>query len=1128
MFAGKPILADVSCPPLPPPAPIPPPPPKFNNVGKPPTGPVKDNLKKLGGKPNIDLDDFLNSIKGGFRLRSTADLTVDKSGLILDDETLEFIKSVKNESSSGSENGIAKTLYTIKEPEAAPALPLCPPPPPPPMTMIKKVVKVERKPITNPKLLNLGKGCVNANLDRDEFLNSIKGGRKLNKVEVVEKANLHFDEDELKHLAKIRDESKISNSSLSLSTHCSSEDMMNDEQNRQSNLSFPSSIATSTSSLINLDNYSSTSSLPLESSAASYEPSPRKPFKYKVRDVREETPPSNIDAGWKDEELKFTKEKIESEIPKGSARARIAMLAKLTSSTESLASNHSSSIGSTKGKASSIKSKFEQADKNANKEISKLNVETMSKSVVKSNADSNKFNVIKSEPKRQTIEESLSEEEECEKMMSYNSVVEEKPIPKPLDKGFLSVFNNESKGLSSSQSSTRLNPSPLDKTTLNAKFGGNKTSLDASTNKLMPGSNSCRSSPKPLDKTAINELFVTENANNHGKRSVSANANLNKPTAPINSVFLNKETDKDSKSIITSKIAKSPIENNIAEKTAKFSNASPSEVEKTKIVPKFSVKSIDPIIPKPKVEINGKPEPLIKKEADLRKEIAKIEPKKEIAKIEPKKEIAVIEPKNHSAKTEPKITKKIEPTISASTTKTESKAKVPIKMATPLTDSKANVSKQLESNNSCPSKPLIIDIKPIKPASESFSTNVGFKDTKSKTASTLPVKNTQHSTLSPLSVDTSAVSPSMSQYKTAPSSANTFCSTSSTPTSSSPSMSPESARSSSSNDTKSFKSIRDSVSPPSSNFTRYTPKPLNTTGTNAVRFEQLRKSFNTRVDATPVVPKATKNTNGTPDSGEHIWKQAVANKTNQQKKGEKNVSFCLLNSANNGEIFKDIVLPVKFPLTVLESYPPIQFASTPCETIKLKSCQASFNSFLGVNEALAADWTNPTLMEQIFVSLYKPDLDSGMMKLCAARSRLVQCLGTMYNSCMNRFYFVQNGLDIQSASTYVSLFKELEFQCAGGLLETTNDWDCIYKTWSNAAYKNIINYCLEELNDSIGKDPASFCIDGQSFVNCVGLPVQAFCKDSVAWWSCERARIAFQIDGYCPDISCAKEFNTDF
>uniref|UniRef100_A0A0K0FDV9 FH2 domain-containing protein n=1 Tax=Strongyloides venezuelensis TaxID=75913 RepID=A0A0K0FDV9_STRVS len=793
----------------------PPPPPPMTSSGIPPpppiggkiqpknisNKPVNTKFQGLGGKVTVDQDEFIKSIQNGFKLKPT--VTNDKSGLIFDDEQLEIINAAKNASSDGSEDGKRKVLIEFKKPQEDSSQPPPPPPmmmnvpmpPPPPGNMqTNNVPKKPTKPITNPKLLKLGGGTA-ANVDKDEFLNSIKGGFKLKKVEVVEKNSLYFDEEELQHLSKVRDETKASSSNLSSYT-ASSENLFN------------SSHATSTSSLLNGDNFSSTSSL--MDGSGSFEPVKKKEFKWKVRDVKEETPPAHIDAGWNLEEKKWNPEKMTDEIPKGSAKARIAMLAKLTSSNESLASNGSS--GGCKFKPSVLKKDlFEKKEettppREVRKEIrpvKKLDYKMFENSNNNSTHKADDIKVAKKLVERSKLEDSFDfdgitlNEDEADEIMKEAMRLEEKPIPKPLDK---SLYE--------------------------AKFGGSCNSLIDSTYNDRKDRDI---TPKPLDRSFLASPFI-----NNTTTELPSSAQPS-PRA-------------------------SPGRFDRGELEAKFGGGNPLHfpTEKEDI--------------KPKKEITIKIEPQNEEDVEKKKVIKKIVKKK----VTPPSSKLNILPSNNGM-TNPKVA-------------VNGKIKISEELNTPLSiDTKNN---PLKTGNVSAMRNQFQ--KSVTPSPQSSNT-LGTSSPSVKSRS-----------LSPLAVETSSpTSPSLSQYKTAPTSA-VSCRTintnseSSTPISLSPVSSTGSigGRKNSSDDGK-----ESSVKA----FGRYNPKAINS---NSSRFEELRKSFNVKKD--DMEPPKFRVSSASPLSGEHIWKQAIKEKNtnnNLSNNNNNNNSIC----TNNGKdgVTKNRAVPIK-------------------------------------------------------------------------------------------------------------------------------------------------------------------------------------------------------------------------
>ncbi|VDD88265.1 unnamed protein product [Enterobius vermicularis] len=144
--------------------------------------------------------------------------------------------------------------------------------------------------------------------------------------------------------------------------------------------------------------------------------------------------------------------------------------------------------------------------------------------------------------------------------------------------------------------------------------------------------------------------------------------------------------------------------------------------------------------------------------------------------------------------------------------------------------------------------------------------------------------------------------------------------------------------------------------------------------------------------------------------------------------------------------------------------------------------------------------------------------EKGLLLLCNTRSEFYQCLGLMYSSCTSRFYFLRHGYSQSEAAAFTEIFKELEFMCAGGILQSINHWKCIeiYKKSSDQTY----NKCLAQYHANVEKDPSQICRAAFSMALCARMPYNVHCGNEVGWWECERVRIALDIDSYCPTLNC--------
>ncbi|PAV67471.1 hypothetical protein WR25_19504 [Diploscapter pachys] len=137
---------------------------------------------------------------------------------------------------------------------------------------------------------------------------------------------------------------------------------------------------------------------------------------------------------------------------------------------------------------------------------------------------------------------------------------------------------------------------------------------------------------------------------------------------------------------------------------------------------------------------------------------------------------------------------------------------------------------------------------------------------------------------------------------------------------------------------------------------------------------------------------------------------------------------------------------------------------------------------LGFNKQLnitnMTDWTDITGLINGLNGFYLSGVN-GFLQVCRARHDFAQCLGEQYSTCMSPQNFIKSGLTPINATTYCQIFIEMEFDCNGGLIQSTRHYDCI----------------LDVLKNQQG----------------------AF---NVGWFECERLRLAMAFDKFCPNIQC--------
>jgi hypothetical protein len=196
---------------------------------------------------------------------------------------------------------------------------------------------------------------------------------------------------------------------------------------------------------------------------------------------------------------------------------------------------------------------------------------------------------------------------------------------------------------------------------------------------------------------------------------------------------------------------------------------------------------------------------------------------------------------------------------------------------------------------------------------------------------------------------------------------------------------------------------------------------------------------------------------------------------------------------------------------------PLSTAYIPCTSEKYNYCQAEFNSFLGYQGA----WTDVNEFQHAINTFYKQDV-KGLLNLCHARQQLFRCFGTEYESCTSRFQFLRRGTNVTVAYQLSGIFNSLDFECSGGSVQATTNWQCIWTTWQSQNYQTAKAACLAAFYNNTINSEAQACTAGQGLAKCLSLQfsVPPCNINDLIWWECERIVNFFQFDGLCPNIRC--------
>lgn len=197
---------------------------------------------------------------------------------------------------------------------------------------------------------------------------------------------------------------------------------------------------------------------------------------------------------------------------------------------------------------------------------------------------------------------------------------------------------------------------------------------------------------------------------------------------------------------------------------------------------------------------------------------------------------------------------------------------------------------------------------------------------------------------------------------------------------------------------------------------------------------------------------------------------------------------------------------------------PVKAVSGTCDEANLRMCQRKFNEKLEISSD--ADFENVDILAtDINEILLKQDVEQGLLKICLARSLFYQCLGSSYEPCMNRLHYLRAGQNLTAAITFVRLFRELEFMCNGGLLQSVREWECIKK--NQVEFSKETDKCYKTYEQEMVEHPEDLCTNAQHMMLCNRNPYQINCGKSVGWWGCESIRVSLDIDNHCPHLTCS-------
>uniref|UniRef100_A0AC35UAQ5 DUF19 domain-containing protein n=2 Tax=Rhabditophanes sp. KR3021 TaxID=114890 RepID=A0AC35UAQ5_9BILA len=198
---------------------------------------------------------------------------------------------------------------------------------------------------------------------------------------------------------------------------------------------------------------------------------------------------------------------------------------------------------------------------------------------------------------------------------------------------------------------------------------------------------------------------------------------------------------------------------------------------------------------------------------------------------------------------------------------------------------------------------------------------------------------------------------------------------------------------------------------------------------------------------------------------------------------------------------------------LLKLYFPPGKAAGNCADLQFNHCQSVFDTSLGFDPTLT--WRNGQQLEQLIHNLLDGSVHT-FLKVCAARTQISQCLGTAFNSCINRFSLMNRpNADYKNVLYYTETFYHLDFVCNSGfeILSDPSNFATIVTKGNGAAGQA----CITAFQTSLQNNPNSYCASADTFTKCykaIFTPI----NNQVAWAVCEDIRVGFAYD--CPNIRC--------
>ncbi|CAB3402286.1 unnamed protein product [Caenorhabditis bovis] len=194
------------------------------------------------------------------------------------------------------------------------------------------------------------------------------------------------------------------------------------------------------------------------------------------------------------------------------------------------------------------------------------------------------------------------------------------------------------------------------------------------------------------------------------------------------------------------------------------------------------------------------------------------------------------------------------------------------------------------------------------------------------------------------------------------------------------------------------------------------------------------------------------------------------------------------------------------------------FCSSPpqCVSKNFNICSLWFNQNLNETNSRSG-WDSPADLSNSIRSYYSQGIN-GLLTVCSARQQFQSCLGSSYDVCISELSFLRNGQNLQDSKAYSAIFKMMEFDCDGGLLQSVRNWDCILATESSK--NDELTACGDNFHKQLENAPSKLCQYSVEYENCARKFFAAACGAETSWWACERIRRGYSLDELCPSDTC--------